>query len=298
MQKPLGRVVVLFEISAKSIVRKNIGAKINAEHRTDVGVHHEAREREQSEVEIVGATGSSAFGVIDRDNAVDIWELGLDVWKVMRHGAREGGCAGICAKNNDVVARAGAASCVADKTAERRMRRGSGHLLAGTKVRCIKLKRQAMVEKVRRVRKLEIDVPFRQRTKDFLVADVFPGLDVARRETERQSPGKERLTFADAENGEAVSFKNCVCQFENKLTNEKTSAGRKRACGDGNVIAGRWDTPDLSEIQRFWWGGDHQKTISHKEHQDTKKTGNRGRSIDLVDTAECCFRLAAADASV
>jgi hypothetical protein len=111
--------------------------------------------------------------------------------------------------------------------------------MARAKICGIELKWEAEIEKVRRGRQGEFDVTLRENAQDFLVANIFARFDVARGEAERKPPGKERLAFANAENGEAVSLQDGMGELEDELTDDKASSGRECANGDGDIVAVR-----------------------------------------------------------
>jgi hypothetical protein len=114
---------VRLEIRAESFVGKNVGPEIHTQNRADIWVHDKTRERAQSQFEVVGRRGCSAFGMIDRHHAIDIWETLANICEPGGGSTCQRRRPRVRAEHHNVIPSACAASRTAAEAAESRMRR-------------------------------------------------------------------------------------------------------------------------------------------------------------------------------
>jgi hypothetical protein len=250
-EEAVRRVLVLVEVFTEPGVRNNFGAVIDAQNGSDVRVYHEAGKRAESEVEVVRCLCAAALGVIEGNDAINVWKVRADIAEAAGKLSGERAGAGTGAEDHNVISRADASLGIAAEAGESWWRVRGSHLNTGAKVRAIESEGEPVIEDVRGSWEFEVDVAFAKDAQDLFVADVFAGFDVAEGETESEAPGKERIAFANAENGETMAFEDGVREDEDQLADEEARAGRQGSDGDGDVIAGRGDVSGVGEIERF-----------------------------------------------
>ena len=189
MRHVVERVVAALHESTHVGVRVRAGAVVGREHRAHVGVHHESGEHPQHVVEVVRAAGAAAFGMRHRDHAIDCGgSLVRGPFRDAAHepvGPRRGG------EHHDEVAGSHAPLPRPAEAFERRPGIGTPDLLAGRERGFVQLAGLDGVREVRGRRQLEVDVAFRQRGQDLLVADVLTRAEGTGRDAERESPRRE-----------------------------------------------------------------------------------------------------------
>ena len=202
------RVVAALHEPSYVVVGVRARAVVGREHRAHVGVHHEPREHAHHMVEIVRAADAAAFGVGHRDHAVDSGRS--HARGTLRNLTHESVGAGRGGEHHDEVAGPHPAPARTAVSVECRTGVGAHDLLARHERRLIQLVGLDGVHEVRGRWKLEVDVAFRQRGQDLLVADVLSGIEVAGRDAERESPRGEVRTLRNRRTDEAVSFEDGV----------------------------------------------------------------------------------------
>ena len=149
---------------------------------------HEAGQRAQHEITIVGIDLAVAFRVLYRDHAVDIWISFPGIGKSLCQGFHKGRGPGGHADNDDKIPRADATRPGPLKSFERRGDGGGRHLFAGHERGFIEHVSRHVVLEIGLIGEREVAPPPCKRLQDADVADVRARGQIVQRDTERQSP--------------------------------------------------------------------------------------------------------------
>ena len=232
------RVVMGRHVVAQPGVGDGFGAVVHRQHGADVGVHHEAAQRPQHEIEVVGFLAAAALGVRHGNDAIDVGKIACHAAEAVFQGAGVAGGARRGAEDDDVIPGADA-PCAAARVAHK----GAGfgvtcHLLAGLEAGLVQQVRGDLVGEIGLARQLEIDVAATQGVENSGVADVRSGRDVAAGVTERQAPRQQRGAAVDGLPRKAMAFQQGVVQAEPFIAADHLGARLQPPRGDGDVVAG------------------------------------------------------------
>jgi hypothetical protein len=211
----------------------------------------------------------------DGHDAIDISEAASRILETGGEFAGEGAGAGIRPKNDDIIPRADPAARVAWKTEKGRWRGGGRDLGARAESRFVERKRQAVVDKIRRVWQWERDVAFAKDPENFLVADVLARFDIPEGQPKGKSPGKQSFAFANAVNREAMPLQNCVGKFEHKLPEQNARAGWQITDRNSHVVTSGRNASSFFKGQRFRSGGRHRAKVMRRGRVSSRAAVSR-----------------------
>ena len=232
------RVASPFHEALHVVVAVRARAVVHGQHRSHVGVDHEAREHPQHVIEVVRPGAPAALGVGHRDHPVDragghpgrgpIRDLADEAV-----GARGGG------EHHHEVARPDPATAGAPVAVEGRAGVRGLDLRSRHEGALVEIEGLDGVGEVRLPGQLEVDVALRERLQDLLVADVLARREGTRRDSEREAPREEPGTRLDRLANEAMALENRVRYAKLPRAVRDHGSRRKAPRRDGDVVAPR-----------------------------------------------------------